>query len=219
MNNLTKENLLSAFPSVLRNADATAHLAETAAEALEQRLKENDLGMIYENIDIQEEELLDILAKDFKVDWWSAGYTLEEKRDILKNSWHVHRMLGTKAAVESAISSVYGSAEVLEWFEYEGDPYHFRVRVNSEETMADTDKLLTVISKIIFYKNLRSELDNIEFRKVQQLPKRYIGAAVQASNYTTLTCDTIVDPQVYTWLVDENGSLLIDEIGEILLDA
>lgn len=218
MNNLTAENMLSTLPSVLKADSSTEALAEVTADAIVDRINENQTGMVYINIDIQAEELLDILAKDFKVDWWSADYTLEEKRDILKKSWHVHRLLGTKAAVESAISSVYGSAHVEEWFEYGGEPYHFRVLIDSEETMADSDKLKTVISKIIYYKNLRSELDDINFDQVQELPKRYIGRAVQASNITTLTMDELIDPADYVWLTDEASTMLVDEGGEVLLD-
>ena len=218
MNNLTAENMLSTLPSVLKADSSTEALAEVTADAIVDRINENQTGMVYINIDIQAEELLDILAKDFKVDWWSADYSLEEKRDILKKSWHVHRLLGTKAAVESAISSVYGSAHVEEWFEYGGEPYHFRVLIDSEETMADSDKLKTVISKIIYYKNLRSELDDINFDQVQELPKRYIGRAVQASNITTLTMDELIDPTDYVWLTDEASTMLVDEGGEVLLD-
>ena len=218
MNNLTAENMLSTLPSVLKADSSTEALAEVTADAIVQRIDENQVGMVYISIDIQEEELLDILAKDFKVDWWSADYSLEEKRDILKKSWHVHRLLGTKAAVESAISSVYGSAHVEEWFEYGGEPYHFRVLIDSEETMADSDKLKTVISKIIYYKNLRSELDDINFDQVQELPTRYIGRAVQASNITTLTMRELIDPTDYVWLTDEASTMLVDEGGEVLLD-
>lgn len=218
MNNLTAENMLSTLPSVLKADSSTEALAEVTADAIVQRIDENQVGMVYISIDIQEEELLDILAKDFKVDWWSADYSLEEKRDILKKSWHVHRLLGTKAAVESAISSVYGSAHVEEWFEYGGEPYHFRVLIDSEETMADSDKLKTVISKIIYYKNLRSELDDINFDQVQELPKRYIGRAVQASNITTLTMRELIDLTDYVWLTDEASTMLVDEGGEVLLD-
>ena len=218
MNNLTAENMLSTLPSVLKADSSTEALAEVTADAIVQRIDENQVGMVYISIDIQEEELLDILAKDFKVDWWSADSSLEEKRDILKKSWHVHRLLGTKAAVESAISSVYGSAHVEEWFEYDGEPYHFRVLIDSEETMADSDKLKTVISKIIYYKNLRSELDDINFTQVQEMPKRYIGTAVQASNITTLAMDELIDPSDYVWLVEEASVMLVDEGGEVLLD-
>lgn len=218
MSNFDAEHMLKTLPSVLQRDKTTEALAEMTAEAMEARVKENHKASVYINIDLQEEELLDILAKDFKVDWWSADYTLAEKRDILKNSWNIHRLLGTKAAVELAINSLYEEANVAEWFEYGGDPYHFRVIINSDETMADSDKLLTVISKIIFYKNLRSTLDDILFTQRLQLPMRYVGTAVYASTYTTLTLDTVIDPTDYAWLTDESSVMLLDEMGDVLLN-
>ena len=218
MSNFDAEHMLKSLPSVLQKDEKTEALAEMTAEAMEARVKENEKASVYINIDLQEEELLDILAKDFKVDWWSADYTLEEKRDILKNSWNIHRLLGTKAAVELAINSLYEEASVAEWFEYDGDPYHFRVIIHSDETIADSTKLLTVISKILYYKNLRSTLDDILFTRTHEMPMRYVGTAVYASTYTTLTLDTVIDPTNYNWLQDEQSVMLLDEMGDVLLN-
>ena len=99
---LTAENLLRALPEVLRNDESMAALAASVAQVLARRPEEIQRLAIYPRIDEIPEELLDILAYDFKVDWWDADYTLEEKRRTLKDSWRVHRMLGTKAAVELA---------------------------------------------------------------------------------------------------------------------
>ena len=126
--------------------------------------------------------------------------------------------LGTKAAVELAINSLYEEASVAEWFEYDGDPYHFRVIIHSDETIADSTKLLTVISKIIYYKNLRSTLDDILFTRTHEMPMRYVGTAVYASTYTTLTLDTVIDPTNYNWLQDEQSVMLLDEMGDVLLN-
>ena len=40
-------------------------------------------------------------------------------------------MLGTRAAVETAIRAIYPKTEVKEWFEYEGGkPYHFKLFID-----------------------------------------------------------------------------------------
>lgn len=218
MNNFDAEHMLKSLPSVLQKDETTEDLAKVTAEALEARVKENELASIYINIDLQEEELLDILAQDFKVDWWSADLSLQEKRDVMKNSWNIHRLLGTKAAVEMAINTLYEEAHVAEWFDYGGDPYHFRVVINSDETIGDTEKLLAVVSKIIYYKNLRSTLDDILFTRREEMPMRYVGTAVYASTYTTLTLDTVIDPTDYNWLLDEQSVMLLDEMGDVLLN-
>ena len=97
---LTAENLLSSLPAVLRGDKNMFALAVATAKALSARAEEIDSLRIYSRIDELPEDLLDILAYDFKVDWWNGDYSLEEKRQVLKDSWRVHRMLGTKAAVE-----------------------------------------------------------------------------------------------------------------------
>ena len=117
---ITKENLLASLPTVLANDDNMAALASAVAEVLAARVGEIERVSIYSQIDRLPNELLDILANDFKVDWWDANYTLEEKRRTLKDSWNVHRRLGTKAAVVLAISAIYPDTQVSEWWEYGG---------------------------------------------------------------------------------------------------
>ena len=104
---LTAGNLMAALPEALRQDPSVFALAESVAGLLAGRPEEIDRLRIYPAIDALPENLLDILAYDFKVDWWDPEYSLEEKRRTLKTSWKVHKTLGTKAAVELALSAVY----------------------------------------------------------------------------------------------------------------
>ena len=70
MNNahgITKENLLASLPAVLANDDNMAALAAAVAEVLANRVDEIGRVDIYSQIDQLPNELLDILAYDFKV--------------------------------------------------------------------------------------------------------------------------------------------------------
>lgn len=160
---LTAENLLRALPDVLRNDNGMSALAEAIAGTLSRRPKEIEALMIYARIDALPEELLNILAFDFKVDWWDAEYTLEEKRKTLKDSWHVHRTLGTKYAVETAISAIYRDTVVQEWFEYGGEPYHFKLLIDATYDPVEPERHRQVIDRVAYYKNLRSVLDSVDF--------------------------------------------------------
>ena len=97
---ITKENLLLIMPPALTHDKAIMALAAADAEALAARLPEIDRVRVISNIDGLGEAVLDILARDFKVDWYDTDYSLEEKRRTVKSSWRVHKTLGTKAAVE-----------------------------------------------------------------------------------------------------------------------
>lgn len=160
---ITKENLLLIVPPALTNDTSIMALSEVGAEALAARLAEIDRVRVISNIDGLEEAVLDILAYDFKVDWWDPEYTLEEKRQTLKDSWRVHKLLGTKAAVVRAISAIYPRTQVLEWFEYGGEPYHFRLDINITNDSIDSDKQRRVLQRLNYYKSLRSHNDGVTY--------------------------------------------------------
>ena len=165
MNNrgITKENLLLIMPPALTRDPSIMALAAADAEALAARLAEIDRVRIISNIDGLDEAVLDILARDFKVDWWDPEYSVDEKRRTLKCSWKVHKILGTKAAVETAISAIYPNTTVEEWFEYGGKPYHFKLSIDLTDTFGDETRPWRVLERVNFYKSLRSHLDEIVF--------------------------------------------------------
>lgn len=160
---LTKENLVATLPPALRTDPSVVALAEALGEVLAVRPAEIERLRIYPAIDTLDEPLLDILAHDFKVDWWDPEYSLEEKRRTLKDSWRVHRLLGTRAAVEMAISAIYPHTQVLEWFEYGGEPYHFRLDINITNDSIDSAKQRRVLERLNFYKSLRSHNDGVTY--------------------------------------------------------
>lgn len=174
---ITAENLLRVLPDVLRNDEKMLALATSIAAELSTLSADTDKARLYANIDALPEDVLDALATDFKVDWWSYDYSLSEKRQTLKDSWYVHRHLGTKTAVATAISAIYPDTEVHEWFEYGGRPYHFRLMIPVDQTTLDPTKHATVLSLIEFYKNLRSVLDEIEYFGSGGIAETYAAAA------------------------------------------
>ena len=160
---LTKENLVRSLPVSLSSDPKMLALAESISELLAQRREEIARLAIYPHVDRLDEALLDILAQDFKVDWWDNNYSLEEKRRTLSASWQVHKTLGTKAAVEKALRAIYPSTTVKEWFDYGGKPYHFRLDINVTDDEADSAKQRGVLKRLQYYKNLRSHLDGVTY--------------------------------------------------------
>lgn len=160
---LSAENILASLPSVLREDTNMHALASSISEALACRVAEIDRIAIYAHIDELPEELLDILARDFKVDWYDFDYTLEQKRKTLKDSFLVHRHLGTKFAVLTALSAIYPINSIQEWYEYGGHPHSFRLTVDATDVPADADRRSRILTLVRFYKNLRSYLDRVEY--------------------------------------------------------
>ena len=179
MNNhgLIRENLVATLPAALQKDPSAVALAEAMADLLARRPDEIEQLRIYPVIDRLDARLLDILAYDFKVDWWDADYSLEEKRRTLKDSWRVHKLLGTKAAVEMAISAIYPLCTVEEWFEYGGKPYGFKIHLNMTGAEWSEERPRRILERVEFYKSLRSHLDGLEFTTVLPPVTLHIGGA------------------------------------------
>ena len=120
-----------------------------------------DKSLIYTQIDELDEAVLDILAYDLKVDWYDTEAGIENKRQAIKECILVHKFKGTKYAVETAMRSMYDKVTVSEWFEYGGEPYHFRIAI-----YASTN----IIGKLQYAKNLRSVLDEVIFEIIPDKP-------------------------------------------------
>ena len=129
----TKDNLLSTFPYALTQSKKQNALADATARELEKLYEQNRLADIYTRIDELDEVLCDILAYDYKIDWYMWDATLEAKRALVKSHFYIHRHMGTRGAVEAALSAVCPGTQVEEWFEYGGKPYYFRVVVDVSE--------------------------------------------------------------------------------------
>ena len=155
----TRENLLETLPLFLRTDESVVKLADAMAQILAQRPEEIDRLRIYPDIFRLDEKLLDNLAYDFKVDWWDGEYSLEEKRRILRDNWNVHRTLGTKYAVETVLKDIFPGAYTEEWFQYGGTPYCFRLFLPVGDGGVSQEKQRSVLSRIWYYKNLRSHLE------------------------------------------------------------
>lgn len=156
---ITAHNLLRTLPSVLSNDKNMLKLATVISDVLSVRTDEIDELRIYTQIDKLPESLLDILAYDFKVDWYGYDYGIDAKRALLKDSFNVHRHLGTLGAIEKALNDIYPGSEVNEWFDYGGEPYYFRVLLDvTNQLVAISHE--EIIRTIEMFKSLRSHLQN-----------------------------------------------------------
>lgn len=145
MRNFTAESLLYIFPRALKVSPDYWNLAQVIAPELERLYNASIQCEIYCRVDELPEETLDELARDLDVFWWKPDATLAEKRLGIKQALAGHRRLGTTQAVQDAISTFFGGV-VEEWFEYSGDPFHFRLSgADISGIMADYPAFLRVL--------------------------------------------------------------------------
>ena len=113
-----------------------------------------------------DEKYLPFLAYAFKVDFWDDNLTQNDKRRLIQSSLLLHQRKGTVWALERIFESLGMDAKVSEWFNYNGEPYHFKVDVEIGDITKKISKELIVDLKsyVEIYKNIRSVLDEINIR-------------------------------------------------------
>lgn len=153
------------FPDALCYDPKMVALGAIAAVELEEVNNEMKNAMIYERIDELPEKVLDVLAYDFNADLYDYTYPVETKRSIIKNCFKASRIKGTVYATELALQAVWAGSYVEEWFDYNGQPFHFRVvcDVTKSEVQADNQTIEHMIRK---QKRLSAKLDETIFQCV-----------------------------------------------------
>lgn len=100
-------------------------------------------------IDLQPEAVVDKLAYQSHVDYWNDSWPLATKRQVVKDSIRLHRIAGTRGAVEDVIDAVWdGGATVQEWWEYGGEPGTFQVIPTDSQTAAQVTQFIDSIRKV-----------------------------------------------------------------------
>lgn len=154
-------DFIMSVPAFLREDRNTWALAKAIEHAVGQFLNDVRTADLYlTDVESMPEWALDEYAYGNGVHWYDVDASLYRKRMWAMDAKTMRRCLGTREGVERLIRGVYDKGVVEEWFDYGGEPYHFRIRVYGEtgsETMtwakaaADTAK------------NCRSILDSFSF--------------------------------------------------------
>lgn len=162
---INQESMLSVLPSVLKKDKGMYDLAQLIGWIMGKDAGAVDAPAIFQHIDQLPEELLDILAVDYKVDWYDYDADIATKRRQFADNWHVREHLGTVQAVKTAIQNVWPDSTVEEWFEYDGEPGYFQVLLNMT-TVASVpfDKAVRMID---IFKPVRAHIDGYPILRVK----------------------------------------------------
>ena len=122
-----------------------------------------DRVRIYAAVDDMPEHILDVLAVELRTPAYNQDFSIEVKRELVKETIPFYTKLGTPAAVNKMIHAVFGGGDMEEWFNYGGDPHHFRAVVNITEMEIKPGAIREFIRIISSVKRLSSWLDEIRF--------------------------------------------------------
>ena len=103
----------------------------------------------------------------------------------------MHKILGTKKAVEMVVNDYFENGEVREWYEYGGDPYHFRVVSENSRSIADNAALFMELLNIV--KRKSAWLDALAVLVDETVPV-YAGKAHQDIERLTINFELEEEP-------------------------
>lgn len=121
------------------------------------------------------DEILDVLAVELRSPYYTEDMTIEQKKDVITNSLVWYYRAGTPAAVSEMAAAVFGSGQVVEWFDFDPNdgeiiPGEFDIETGAE--IQDPQQFMPVIQRIINrVKNTRSHLRSVRFLRIIHTPE------------------------------------------------
>lgn len=180
---LTEVSLLNILPPNLK-ADP---ILSAAALAIDNELQSLSADIkkinIYSRFNDWTDDEVDELAWEYRPPFYDADLPLEQKRLLIKNAIPYHRRKGTPSAIEDLITLLFGEGKVEEWWQYGGDPYHFRVVTNNSDiTTVRAEEFVNAVDSV---KRLSTVLDSVTITQAEDL-SLYIGMIAHIEDYITI---------------------------------
>lgn len=148
------------MPENLAGQAETQAFAYAVGRQIEKLCAYSDAARTYAAISTMPEWLLDYMAVELRTPSYDENYSLNTKRALIQGSLLFYSQMGTPAAVNRIIETIFQTGYIEEWYEYDGDPHHFRAYVGDggEVGPGELEEFRRVLSSV---KRLSSWLDDI----------------------------------------------------------
>lgn len=172
---LSNLEFIRLLPQFMQNDCSVRGLATGIDSIVPQIVAEIEKLSTWDCIDILSEDELDELAWELNILWYDKSATIDVKRNLVRDSDKVYQKLGTKWAVENVINTYFGDGYIEEWFQYSGEPGHFRV-YSANPTLNESKfaEFLSLLGKV---KRATAKLDGVYITLSGQM-NLYSGTAL-----------------------------------------
>ena len=154
-------------------------------------------GVSSSEVDECSEDMLDQLAIYLKIEWYNSLASIEEKRRTVKTAIEIQRFSGTAAAVRSQVNAVYPNSDMLEWWQYDGTPGHWWLKVNITNAETQYHTIEEMESLLGYTRRLSAHLERITYLVDTDNPMAY-AAAAHTSTVMKMTATIHGDMRVTT---------------------
>lgn len=163
---LRDAGLISVLPPSIKEDSDVQAVSYAFQMGMQKMLDLANLSSVLANIDELPEKILDLLAIEMRSQYYDESMDIEIKRNIIKNSLAWYAKGGTVSAVDEMIQTVFGEGEVVEWFDFNGEPGTFYIETNAELSPDTISQFNEIIDNV---KNMKSQLIDVRVnRKIPQ---------------------------------------------------
>lgn len=148
------------MPDNMASQVETQAFAYAVGRQIEKLCAYSDAARTYAAIETMPEWLLDYMAVELRTPSYDENYSIKTKRTLIQGSLLFYTQMGTPAAVNRIIETIFQTGYIEEWYEYDGEPHHFRAYVGDggEVEPGELEEFRRVLSSV---KRLSSWLDDI----------------------------------------------------------
>ena len=158
--NINDMDFIQLIPAFMKEDEAVQGLSEGVNRVTEELAAKIKLFTTWNQIDNMTGAELDMLAEELHISWYDKTASMDVKRELIKSSDLIHAKMGTNWAVQNVIETYFGSGEIQDWYEYGGEPHHFKVSTSNQSVTSEAaEKFLNVLNKV---KRKSAFLDGIE---------------------------------------------------------
>lgn len=150
------------LPDNLSGQPEVQALAYAVGKQIEKLCEYADGARTYAAIMTMPERALDALAVELRTPAYDETFPISVKRELVTGTMTFYMTRGTPAACNRIIEIIFGSGYIEEWYEYGGEPHHFRAYVGLENVgTVDPDNLEEFRRVIAGVKRLSSWMDDV----------------------------------------------------------
>ncbi len=141
---------------------------------------------VWSDLDHVESKYYDFLAASLRAPYYSSEYDDGVRLEILKKTLQTYMFSGTVLAEEELLKKIFLDAKFVPWYQYGGEPFHFKIVTPTEPSEEMIQKFLTILQRV---KAQRSVLDGIDTKTYSIDMKAYAGVGVSATERLEETDD------------------------------
>ncbi len=179
-----KELLLyKLFPKHLQTAHLQA-LSYACQKWIEIVLQYSNGTMLFANVEDLGETELDLMAAMLHAPYYKSDLDVELKRELVKNAVRYRNLAGKNMSIQEILALFYGEIDVEDWYEYNGEPYHFQLI--SKDKVLTPEMVRECMQMISLLKRVTANYDGMRFKKDIDIYE-YAGVFFHVNDYMCIS--------------------------------